>query len=140
MKRMFYSLLCLVVALFTTTAYAQGSGGTQTLPYTAYFTDGQGDWTTLANNEGTPNWEFGTNGAYFTNWNGTTASDDYLISPYFALYEATTACLRLSDNVIGKQSRLTATIPTLISGILFISFFLLFFNSFSIWKIRQILI
>ena len=81
---MFYSLLCLVVALFTTTAYAQGSGGTQTLPYTAYFTDGQGDWTTLANNEGTPNWEFGTNGAYFTNWNGTTASDDYLISPYFA--------------------------------------------------------
>ena len=84
MKRMFYSLLCLVVALFTTTAYAQGSGGTQTLPYTAYFTDGQGDWTTLANNEGTPNWEFGTNGAYFTNWNGTTASDDYLISPYFA--------------------------------------------------------
>ena len=84
MKRMFYSLLCLVVALFTTTAYAQGSGGTQTLPYTAYFTDGQGDWTTLANNEGTPNWEFSTNGAYFTNWNGTTASDDYLISPYFA--------------------------------------------------------
>ena len=84
MKRMFYSLLCLVVALFTTTAYAQGSGGTQTLPYTAYFTDGQGDWTTLANNEDTPNWEFGTNGAYFTNWNGTTASDDYLISPYFA--------------------------------------------------------
>lgn len=84
---MFYSLLCLVVALFTTTAYAQDSGGTQSLPYTVYFsgTSAPDGWTTLANDGRGPNWEFGTNGAYHIVYylSAGAVCDDYLISPYF---------------------------------------------------------
>lgn len=71
--------------------YSAGGGGdvpveTEELPYTMNFaSDGFGDWTTLANNENTPNWESGTNGAYYIITYSPSASDDYLISPYFAL-------------------------------------------------------
>ena len=45
---------------------------------------------------------------------------DVASQTYFALYASTTLCLLVADNVIGKQSLLTDTIPIFNCGMLLI--------------------